>query len=279
MKTVAIVACSNGQKEEYRSQNEELARYLEKTGHKVLWSNDIYEKNAAFSGTGAERAAELMRFFNDPEVEEIYDISGGDLANQVLDGLDYAAIGKSRAVFWGYSDLTTVINAIYAQTGKSSVLYQVKNMVWGEIKEVQRRQGEKMEGVVVGGNIRCFLKLAGTRYFPDLWDKILLLEAYGGEVPQMATYLAQLKQLGAFEKVGGILLGTFTAMEAHACSPDITALVKEAAGTKITIAKTQEIGHGNDAKAIRIGEKIYCCGDEACRSVVTDAERRQLETR
>lgn len=236
-----------------------------------------------------------MRFFNDPEVEEIYDISGGDLANQVLDGLDYAAIGKSRAVFWGYSDLTTVINAIYAQTGKSSVLYQVKNMVWGEIKEVQRRrfenrtalfdpqvrfvQGEKMEGVVVGGNIRCFLKLAGTRYFPDLWDKILLLEAYGGEVPQMATYLAQLKQLGAFEKVGGILLGTFTAMEAHACSPDITALVKEAAGTKITIAKTQEIGHGNDAKAIRIGEKIYCCGDEACRSVVTDAERRQLETR
>ena len=111
MKTVAIVACSNGQKEEYRSQNEELARYLEKTGHKVLWSNDIYEKNAAFSGTGAERAAELMRFFNDPEVEEIYDISGGDLANQVLDGLDYAAIRRSRAVFWGYSDLTTVINA------------------------------------------------------------------------------------------------------------------------------------------------------------------------
>ena len=94
MKTVAIVACSNAQKEEYRSQNEELVRYLEETGHKVLWSNDIYEKNAAFSGTGAERAAELMRFFNDPEVEEIYDISGGDLANQVLDGLDCTDIPR-----------------------------------------------------------------------------------------------------------------------------------------------------------------------------------------
>ena len=159
------------------------------------------------------------------------------------------------------------------RSGKSSVLYQVKNMVWGEVKEVQRRrfenraalfdpqvrfvQGEKMEGVVVGGNIRCFLKLSGTRYFPDLCDKILLLEAYGGEVPQMATYLAQLKQLGAFEKVGGILLGTFTAMEAHACSPDITALVREAAGTQIPIAKTQEIGHGDDVKAIRIGERVH----------------------
>ncbi len=85
--------------------------------------------------------------------------------------------------------------------------------------QVRFVQGEKMEGVVVGGNIRCFLKLAGTRYFPDLWDKILLLEAYGGEVPQMATYLAQLKQLGAFEKVGGILLGTFTAMEGACMQP------------------------------------------------------------
>ena len=273
MKTVAIVACSNGQKEEYRSQNEELARYLEKTGHKVLWSNDIYEKNAAFSGTGAERAAELMRFFNDPEVEEIYDISGGDLANQVLDGLDYAAIGKSRAVFWGYSDLTTVINAIYAQTGKSSVLYQVKNMVWGEIKEVQRRrfenrtalfdpqvrfvQGEKMEGVVVGGNIRCFLKLAGTEYMPDLHDKILLLEALNTGIPQLITFLSQLKQLHAFDLVNGILLGTFTRMEKEQVQPDAVTLVREFAGPELPIAKTAYIGHDSDSKGAVIG-RYYC---------------------
>ena len=273
MKTVAIVACSNGQKEEYRSQNEELARYLEETGHKVLWSNDIYEKNAAFSGTGAERAAELMRFFNDPEVEEIYDISGGDLANQVLDGLDYAAIRRSRAVFWGYSDLTTVINAIYAQTGKSSVLYQVKNMVWGEVKEVQRRrfenraalfdpqvrfvQGEKMEGVVVGGNIRCFLKLSGTRYFPDLCDKILLLEALNTSVPQLITFLSQLKQLHAFDQVNGILLGTFTRMEKEQVQPDAVTLVREFAGPELPIAKTAYIGHGSDSKGAVIG-RYYC---------------------
>ena len=236
-----------------------------------------------------------MRFFNDPEVEEIYDIRRRSRQSGA-DGLDYAAIGKSRAVFLGLQRSDDGHQLLYLCTDreKQRALSGQEHGL-GRDKEVQRRrfenrtalfdpqvrfvQGEKMEGVVVGGNIRCFLKLAGTRYFPDLWDKILLLEAYGGEVPQMATYLAQLKQLGAFEKVGGILLGTFTAMEAHACSPDITALVKEAAGTKITIAKTQEIGHGNDAKAIRIGEKIYCCGDEACRSVVTDAERRQLETR
>ena len=47
MKTVAIVACSNGQKEEYRSQNEELARYLRKQDTR-FGANDIYEKMPHF---------------------------------------------------------------------------------------------------------------------------------------------------------------------------------------------------------------------------------------
>ena len=32
---------------------------------------------------------ELMRMFTDPDIDEIYDISGGDVANQILDDLDY----------------------------------------------------------------------------------------------------------------------------------------------------------------------------------------------
>lgn len=67
-----------------------------------------------------------------------------------------------------------------------------------------------MEGVVIGGNIRCFLKLAGTEYMPDFTDKILLLERYGGTVAQIETYMWQLKQLGAFDKIRVVLLGIFT---------------------------------------------------------------------
>ncbi len=272
MKTVGIVACSNGQKMELKKQNEELVNYLESIGNKVILSNCIYEKDGVFSGSGKERAAELMRMFNNPDIEEIYDISGGDVANQILDDLDYAAIKNSKAIFWGYSDLTTIINAIYSQTGKCSVLYQVRHLVCGGCAEKQRYrfenrkelfnpafvlvQGKSMEGVVVGGNIRCFLKLSGTKYFPDLKGKLLLLESYGGEVPQMTTYLAQLKQIGAFEQVKGILLGTFTKMEENKCQPDIVTLVKEFAGERIPVAKTREIGHGSDSKAIIIGERL-----------------------
>lgn len=269
MKKVAIVACSNGQRREYENQNIELVQFLKSQFIGVSCSNCIYEKDGIFPGTIDERAGELMKMFSDESIDEIYDISGGDIANQILDSLDYEIIKKSKATFWGYSDLTTVINAIYTMTGKSSVLYQVKNMVWGDCTEAQRQwfvdraklfipkfefiSGTDIDGIVVGGNIRCFLKLAGTKYFPDLDGKVLLLEAFGGDVPQISTYLAWLKQLGAFEKVNGILLGTFTTLEKN--GGDVCRLVREYAGD-LPIAKTSEIGHGNNSKAIIIGERI-----------------------
>lgn len=109
---------------------------------------------------------------------------------------------------------------------------------------------------MVGGNIRCFLKLAGTEFMPDLKDKILLLESYGGTVPQMETYLCQLQQLGAFDKAAGILLGTFTQMEAEKWIPTMEMLVKKFAGKDLPVAVTKDIGHGTDAKGIIIGRKL-----------------------
>ena len=107
-----------------------------------------------------------------------------------------------------------------------------------------------MEGIVVGGNIRCLLKLAGTPYWPDMREKILLLESFGGKLPQMVTYLSQLSQMGVFKKVNGILLGTFTKMEADNCQPDMAKLLLEFTEKKTPIAKTPLIGHGTDSKAI-----------------------------
>ncbi len=272
MKRVGIVACSDAQKEENREKIEELVRFLRSIDSDPVLSSCIYEAQGIFSGTPEEKAEQLMRMFTDPHMEEIYDISGGELANQILDHLDYGRISESKAVFWGYSDLTTVINAIYTMTGKASVLYQVKHMASGNSTDLQRERFQNreelfdpafrfirhsaMKGVVVGGNIRCFLKLAGTRYFPDLKNKLLLLEAQGGGVPQMATYLAQLKQLGAFEKVNGVLLGTFTAMKLNQCVPDIVTLVEKYIHPETPLAVTEEIGHGDNAKAIFIGKEM-----------------------
>ena len=120
-----------------------------------------------------------------------------------------------------------------------------------------------MEGIVVGGNIRCLLKLAGTPYWPDMREKILLLESFGGKLPQMVTYLSQLNQMGVFKKVNGILLGTFTKMEEDNCQPDMAQLILEFAEKKTPVAKSPLIGHGTDSKAIRIGHHLKLYSGEA----------------
>ncbi|SFU43611.1 S66 family peptidase [Butyrivibrio sp. M55] len=273
---VGLSACSDGHIKEWEYQVDELVQVLKDFGMEPVLAPHIKAKEDTFSGKDEERAADLMRFYTDDSIEAIYDISGGDLANGVLKYLDFDVIAGSDKVFWGYSDLTTVINAIYAITGKSSVLYQVKNMVYSQA-ELQRKrfsdylegstaslfdlnyeflQESHMEGTVVGGNIRCLTKLAGTKYWPDMTGKILLLESLGGGSGQIATLLTQLEQIGVFDKVSGILLGTFTNYEKEDYKLSVFDLLKMHISDTLPIACTKEIGHGHDSKAIVIGEKL-----------------------
>lgn len=274
---IGIVCCSNGQKRAYTEKIEYLAHTLNDIGLQPVFSDYIYEKEDVFSGTAQERAEALMSFYKDDEIKAIFDISGGDVANSILPYLDYEVIANSAKMFWGYSDLTTIINAIYAKTGKASVLYQIRNLIYDEraqqVADFQNTvlqkgtdlfdfdyefiQKNSMHGIVVGGNIRCFLKLAGTDYIPNLDGKILLLESYGGTVAKIETYLCQLQQMGAFDKVAGILLGTFTEMEQEKCLPRVETLVKRIVGEDLPIAVTRDIGHGTNSKAILIGEELY----------------------
>ena len=239
-----------------------------------VFSPCIFERESVESGSAQERAQALMNFYRDHTIKGIFDISGGDIANGILPYLDYGAISDTDKKFWGYSDLTTVLNAIYTKTGKPSVLYQICNLIYDHAEEQQENfrntvmgknemlfqfpftflQGNAMEGIVVGGNIRCFLKLAGTPYFPTLTDRILLLESLGGTVPQMLTYFSQLRQLGAFEQVRGILLGTFSQMEQEKCQPDVWTLLKGFVSPELPVARTALVGHGTDSRAALIGE-------------------------
>lgn len=268
-----IVCCSNGWKREKNKQIR-LQEALLKIPLTPVFSPYIMERDSVESGSPMERGQALMDFYRDDSIRAIFDISGGDIANGILPYLDYDVIAGSDKLFWGYSDLTTVINAIYTKTGKASVLYQICNLLYEHGEEQQKHvrdtifgngealftfpyeflQGQGMEGVVVGGNVRCFLKLAGTFYFPDLQDKILLLESLGGTAAQMLTYFSQLQQLGVFERVRGILLGTFTQMEQELCRPDVWTLLQRFIGTTLPVAKTAYIGHGTDARAIMVGE-------------------------
>lgn len=271
----ALVACSDPMLLYRRADVERLKTLLEQENVEVVLSPHLFDRVEDLSEK--EKADDLTGYFRDPAMDFIFDISGGDIANSVLQELNYEEIRESRAVFCGYSDLTTVLNAVYAKTGRMTVNYQIRNLLYdhGETQRVYFRKhiltghitgsdlecrflrGNSMSGRVLGGNIRCFLKLAGTPFFPDLVGAILLLEAYSGTPMKMTTYLHQLSQMGVFGKISGILLGRFSEMEKKGYTPTVRELVEKIVPPEIPIAVTPYVGHETDARAICIGREYF----------------------
>ena len=132
---IGIVACSNGLKENSRQEMEHLKNTLEELGLIPVFSRYLYAGNGVESAGRRKRAEELMNFYRDEEIKGIFDVSGGDLANGVLPWLDYEEIKESGKAFWGYSDLTTVVNAITTKTGSPSVLYKIRNLIYRDVEE------------------------------------------------------------------------------------------------------------------------------------------------
>ena len=275
---IGIISCSNGLSIKNKSLIDELKLNLKSLDIEMVEGDTLYAKEYnLFSGTGEEKARALEKLFLDKDIKMIFDISGGDLANEVLDFLDFNLIKENPKPFFGYSDLTVLLNAIYSQCDITTYNYQLRNLI-GKFKEEQMQNfkasfiegkedifnldyewinGSHLEGVVVGGNIRCLLKLAGTKYMPDFKDKILFLESFSGNSAKMVTYITQYKNLGVFNEVKGIILGEFTEMERENLKPDIVEILKRVIGEiNIPILKTRDLGHGADAKCIPIGKYL-----------------------
>ncbi|HFD0309212.1 TPA: S66 peptidase family protein [Clostridium perfringens] len=275
---IGVISCSNGLSIKNKNIIEELKLNLKSLDIEMVEGDTLYAKEYnLFSGTGEEKARALEKLFLDKDIKMIFDISGGDLANEVLDFLDFNLIKENPKPFFGYSDLTVLLNAIYSQCDITTYNYQLRNLV-GKFKEEQMQNfkasfiegkedifnldykwinGSHLEGRVVGGNIRCLLKLAGTKYMPDFKDKILFLESFSGNSAKMVTYITQYKNLGVFNEVKGIILGEFTEMEREDLKPDIVEILKRVIGEiNIPILKTRDLGHGADAKCIPIGKYL-----------------------
>ena len=272
---IALVVCSNGKNIEDKDRLEKLESILVEMGLVPIFTKYIYKDKFGRGAKAQVRVEELMSFYKNKEIKAIFDISGGDIANEVLDYLDYDVIKRNYKPFFGYSDLTTVLNTLGSQTNEVNYLYQILNII--EDKEIRTSfentfmkneqtlldinwkflQGSSVEGEVIGGNIRCFLKLAGTRYFPEVENKVLFIEGLGTSIEGLVTHLAQLKQIGVFDEISGLLIGTFTKIEKGIFLEELFELIREYIPSSLAVAKTQEVGHAKNSKALKIGEKIH----------------------
>lgn len=108
-------------------------------------------------------------------------------------------------------------------------------------------------GKSLGGNIRCFLKLAGTDSFPDLTDHTLVLEGMGTSKYEFLSLMEQLNMMKAFEQASQVLFGCFskimqeTGREGY---EDFLLWAMDYLEIDIPWAWTDQVGHVENGKPI-----------------------------
>ena len=242
-----------------------------------------------------ERANLLNGAFADPHVDALLDISGGDLANEILPYLDMPTIAAHPKLMVGYSDMSCILGAlphrallwnplVGLKTGFTELdralndeairptLTTVPNgnsdepiraattshdqNILRDIGTPGGTRGSTTSELInrpwLGGNIRCFLKLAGTPFWPNLTGGILLIEGQGPSLTSVAALLSHHRSLGTFEKAAGIVVGQFTKIDDAGERPKLLTLIREYAG-ELPVAEAPSIGHSATSGAVILG--------------------------
>ena len=237
--TIGVVSPSGAT---YRSAPYDIAvDALKAMGLKVKLSKHVYGRYGHLAGSDDERAMEINDMFKDKEVDAIICLRGGSGAARILDKLDYKAIANNPKIFIGYSDITSLLLAIYAKSGlvtfhgpvaisswKAFTFDYFKRLLFegepvffenpgkSEDELVQRRNRVKTispgkaSGVLVGGNLSVLCGIVGSDYLPSWKGKILFLEDTNEEIYRIDRMMSQLRLSGILKQLKGFVMGHCT---------------------------------------------------------------------
>ena len=278
--TIGVIAPSNYiEKDDLEYINASIA-LMEASGFKVKFGKYVFEDTLGYGTSPEKRAADINWAFKDDEVKAIMCVKGGEDSNTTLDYIDYEMIKKHPKIICGFSDNTSILNAIHEKTGlvtyhgptfKSLTSWETgyaykqfiktfaentESLIMGEPEdEYTTIQAGQATGELVGGNLSLFTKLVCGKYAVNVQDKILFLEELGFEAaPEMVnSNIYYLKQNGVFDRIAGLWIGNYE----HPSKIGLEKIIINAIGDeyKFPIIKSDNFGHIDKKIIIPIGTK------------------------
>ena len=100
-----------------RESRQIAAERFEALGLKLTFGEHVDEQDMFGSSSVKSRVEDLHAAFSDKNVKAVLTVIGGYNSNQLLDYIDWSVIKNNPKIFCGFSDITALCNAIYAQTG------------------------------------------------------------------------------------------------------------------------------------------------------------------
>jgi muramoyltetrapeptide carboxypeptidase len=263
------------------------------TGLKTILAPNAMAQHYYSGGTVQKRLDDFHWALQNQKVKAIIFSVGGDTAVELVDKLDYELIKQNPKIIAGISDGTTLLNPIYAKTGlitfvglelldfaNNDMTYEVEQIkkAWfeGSIGNIQPNPNWKdfegnptsykgwqtirkgtAQGKLVGGNHTSFAQLLNTGYAPELTGNILVTEHYNQSKKQVHRALADLRLLGAFDKISALIMGYCLGsdnLDEAGNNRDMVDLVQEATESyNFPIMWMGEIGHRVENIMLPIG--------------------------
>ncbi len=216
---------------------EEVEATLAAMGFQTKRGAHVLDTYGYLGGRDEARAADIMAMFTDPDVDALLPLRGGWGCARLLPHLDFDTIRAHPKIVCGYSDITALLSALYAQSGLVGFHGPVGTSTWNEFstgywrdavvegRAVLAQDPPEMEretitpgvarGPLFGGNLTVLAALVGTAYVPELSGHILFLEDVGEEPYRIDRMLTQMRLAGLFDRVAGVYFG-----DCRNCAPE-----------------------------------------------------------
>ena len=267
--TIGVVAPSGPFDHEIFSRG---MRVLETMGFEVFVPSGIFEAKGYLAGSDSHRADCFNRMFADTKIDAVICARGGYGSIRILDLLDYDLIRSNPKVFIGFSDVTALLSTLFNRCGLVTFHGPMVTSLADETEEARRTLFQAISsagkseitvpngitikpgtvsGILCGGNLRTLCHLVGTPFAANFADKILFLEDRGEAPYRIDRMLVHMKMAQCFQRLAGIVLGTF-----EECGPikNILEIFMDIfEETPVPILAGFEAGHNKNNTTIPLG--------------------------
>lgn len=229
------------------------------------------------AGTTEQKLEAFHDLIANPTVKAIIMAGGGNRAMHMLDQIDYGLVKDNPKIIMGFSDVTTILNAIRSKTGLTTIHGPVltwlckqggqfdfnMGLLSGDTPDYPMekcrilREGSA-EGHMVGGNLSIFHLLPNGPIPPVTKGGILFLEDLREEINKIDRMLLHLRRTGVMGEISGLVCGSFSNLGDNGRPYGFTLddlVMEHTEGYNIPVVMDAPFGHGDELYAMPVGGK------------------------
>ena len=248
--------------------------------YRAEYRDGIFARHRYLAGDDERRLAELNAALTDPGVRAVFCARGGYGATRLLGRLGTRLPGPAKPLV-GFSDITALhlwLQGLGYRSIHGPVLTQLARLPASTAERLfallesatppPPLEGTatyvkgSAEGPLLGGNLSVLSRMLGTPYMPLARGAVLLIEDTGERPYRLDRMWTHLALAGVFERIAGLVLGSFTGCEEHDAdygSMDVLRELVEATG--LPCAAGFPIGHGDENEPVPLGARVRLDAD------------------